>query len=219
MLSHLDRVLFPDRCEVIEIIPSQRYVYPIFKNGSSSLRIAARKNNWRIKINEQITQLTEIDVVVRHPLERFISGINTDVQMTSRDNPTLDPATILWFAKNYLFLNRHYCPQLYWILHLSTYTKSNARLNFIGMDGIESITSLHIPPNDIDPVTLEIREQLLNLKNNEMYLRIDEIIFDCIGQSLTVEQLIQNIKKFDIDAYNYVIGYSQKILNPTYVLS
>jgi hypothetical protein len=87
------------------------------------------------------------------------------------------------------------------------------------MDSIESITSLHIPPKDIDPVTLEIREQLLNLKNNEMYLRIDEIIFDCIGQSLTVEQLIQNIKKFDIDAYNYVIGYSQKILNPTYVLS
>jgi hypothetical protein len=46
----------------------------------------------------------------------------------------------------------------------------------------------------VDPVTPEIREQLLNLKNNEMYLRIDEIIFDCIGQSLTVEQLIQNIK-------------------------
>jgi len=219
MLSHLDRVLFPDRCEVIEVVRSQRYVYSIFKNGSSSLRIAARKNNWRIKINEQIAQLNEIDVVIRRPLERFVSGINSYVQMTKRDNPTLDTATILWFAKNYLFLNRHYCPQLHWLLHLSTYTNSDARLNFIGMDSIESITSLHVPPNGVDPVTLEIREQLLNLKNNEMYLRIDEIIFNCIGKSLTFEQLIQHIKTVDFDAYNYIIGHSQKILNPTYVLS
>jgi hypothetical protein len=218
MLSHLDRILFPDRCEVIEIEPSQRYVYPIFKNGSSSLRIAARKNNWRIKINEQIAQLDNIDIVIRRPLERFISGINTYVQMTSRDNPTLDPATILWFAKNYLFLNKHYCPQLHWLLHLSRYIKSKTRLNFIGMDGIESITSLYIPPNDVNPVTPEIQEQLLNLKNNEMYLRIDEIIFNCIGQSMTVEELIQHIKSIDFDAYNYVIGHSQQILNPTYVL-
>ena len=50
-------------------------------------------------------------------------------------------------------------------------------------------------------------------------MRIDEIIFNCIGKSLTFEQLIQHIKTVDSDAYNYVIGHSQKILNPTYVLS
>ena len=57
MLSPLDRIIFPDRCEVIEVIPSQRYVYPIFKNGRSSLSEAADKNNWRIRINNQIKKI------------------------------------------------------------------------------------------------------------------------------------------------------------------
>jgi len=218
MLSHLDRILFPDRCEVIEIVPSQRYVYPIFKNGSTNLFLAAETNNWRIKINEQIKRLPSIDVVIRHPEERFISGVNSYVQLTVENNPGLDPATVLWFAKNYLFLNKHYCPQFHWLFHLSRYTNDNVQLNFIGMDGIKSVTDLFQQQN-ILPVTAEIRQQLINLKNNEMYQRIDMVIFECIGQSMTFGQLIQHIKISDPAAYEYVIGHAQHILNPTYALS
>ena len=218
MLSHLDRILFPDRCEVIEIEPSQRYVYPIFKNGSSNLFLAAEANGWRIKLNEQIKHLTDIDIVVRNPEERFISGVNTYVQLTVESNPELDPATVLWFAKNYLFLNKHYCPQFHWILHLSRYTNNEARLNFISMDNIKSITSINEPLN-IVAVTPVLQQQLTNLKNNEMYQRIDEIIFGCIGSSMTFKQLIQHIKISDSESYKYVIEHSQKILNPTYALS
>jgi hypothetical protein len=218
MLSHLDRILFPDRCEVIEIIPSQRYVYPIFKNGSSNLFLAAEANSWRIKINEQIRHLTDIDIVIRRPEERFISGVNTYVQLTIESNPQLDPETVLWFAKNYLFLNKHYCPQFHWILHLSRYTNNDARLNFISMDDIKSITNIYQPLN-IAPVTSDTQQQLTNLKNNEMYQRIDKIIFDCIGSSMTFNQLIQHIKMSDPESYKYVIEHSQKILNPTYALS
>jgi hypothetical protein len=218
MLSHLDRILFPDRCEVIEVIPSQRYVYPIFKNGSTNLFAAAKTNNWQIKINEQIKRLNNIDVVVRHPEERFISGVNSYVQLTVENNAALDPATVLWFAKNYLFLNKHYCPQFHWLFHLSRYTNSDTQLNFIGMDGIKSITDLFQQQN-ILPVTAEIRQQLLNLKNNEMYQRIDMAVFNCIGQSMTFGQLIHYIKISDPSAYEYVIGHAQQILNPTYALS
>ena len=61
MLSHLDRIIFPDRCEVIEVIPSQRYVYTIFKNGHSSFVSAKRKNKWPVRINQQIQKLKQID--------------------------------------------------------------------------------------------------------------------------------------------------------------
>lgn len=217
MLSYLDRILFSDRCEVIEIEPSQRYVYPIFKNGSSNLFLAAKANGWRIKLNEQIRHLTDIDIVIRNPEERFISGVNTYVQLTVESNPELDPATVLWFAKNYLFLNKHYCPQFHWILHLARYTNDDVRLNFISMDDIKSITSIYQPLN-IAPVTLDTQQQLTNLKNNEMYQRIDKVIFECIGSSMTFKQLIQHIQMSDPAAYKFVIDHSQKILNPTYVL-
>ena len=36
MLSRIDEFIFPDRCEG-NSITSQQFVYPIFKNGSSSL--------------------------------------------------------------------------------------------------------------------------------------------------------------------------------------
>ena len=52
-----------------------------------------------------------------------------------------------------------------------------------------------------------------------MYQRIDTSIFDCIDQSLTFAELLEHIKGSDPAAYEYVIGYAQKILNPTYVLS
>jgi hypothetical protein len=217
MLSQLDSIIFPDRCEVIEVIPSQRYVYPIFKNGSSNLFLAARTNNWRIKLNEQIRHLTDIDIVIRDPEERFISGLNTFVQLTCQDNPSLDPPTVIWFAKNYLFLNRHYCPQFHWLLHLLKYANTDIKLHFIGMDDINSITSLH-RPLDILPVSLELRQQLLSTHNNEMYQRIDKIIFESIGQSMTFKQLLQHIKISDLAAYKYVIDNAQQILNPTYAL-
>jgi hypothetical protein len=51
-----------------------------------------------------------------------------------------------------------------------------------------------------------------------MYQRIDAVIFDCIGQSLTWQQLLQQIKTSDSDAYEYVVEYAQQILNPTYAL-
>jgi hypothetical protein len=43
MLSQLDHIIYPDRCEVYEIVPSQRYFYPIFKNGSSSIMMTAQE--------------------------------------------------------------------------------------------------------------------------------------------------------------------------------
>ena len=52
-----------------------------------------------------------------------------------------------------------------------------------------------------------------------MYQRIDAVIFNCVGQSLTWQEILQKIKTADPTAYEYVVEYSQQILNPTYVLS
>jgi len=219
MLSHLDSIIFPDRCEVIEVVPSQRYVYPIFKNGKSSLYHYANTHKCRLLLNEQLKKLNSIDVILRDPYERFTSGINTFVQMTVRDHPELDAETILWFAQNYLFLNRHYAPQFLWLINLARYTNPDTKLNFLGMEQLTHITHLNDKPVGVLPATEQLVDQLKNIPTNEMYQRIDQILLNCIGQSLQFDQLIQHIQQQDSTAYDYVVGRSQRILKPTYVLS
>jgi len=219
MLSHLDRILFPDRCEVLEVVPSQRYVYIIFKNGHSSFFTPQKKNNWPIRINQQIQQINTIDVIIRNPRDRLISGINTFIQHTLRDNPSLDPATVEWFALNYMSLNRHYASQFVWLLNLARYLNSSAKLNFLPMAAIGEITGRDLKPEGVLPANTALIEKISSIKNNEMYQRIDTVIFECIGHSLTFKELLQHIKITDPAAYEYVIEYAQQILNPTYVLS
>ena len=105
-------MIFPNRCEVIEIEASQRYIYPIFKNGSSSLIEHARQQNYKILINEQIKRAPIIDVTLRDPLPRYISGIQTFVHDIKKENPTDKPLQrevinnhLDWLCKNYQFLS------------------------------------------------------------------------------------------------------------------
>jgi hypothetical protein len=219
MLSHLDRILFPDRCEVLEIVPSQRYVYIIFKNGHTSFFTPQKKNNWPIRINQQIQRINTIDVIIRNPQDRLISGINTFIQHTLRDNPGLDLNTVEWFALNYISLNRHYASQFVWLLNLARYLNPNAKLNFLPMTAIGELTGRNSKPEGVLPANTALTERISSIKNNNMYQRIDAVIFDCIGQSLTCQQLLQQIKTSDSDAYEYVVEYAQQILNPTYALS
>ena len=219
MLSHLDRIIFPDRCEVLEVVPSQRYVYVIFKNGHSSFNSFKIINPCRIIVNQQIQKLTNIDVIVRDPQDRLISGINTFIQHTVRDNPDLDPPTVKWFALNYLCLNRHYASQFSWLLNLARYLNPVTTLNFLPISAVGDITGLDMKPIGVQPAPKELIDQINLITNNQMYQRIDAVIFDCIGQSMTFVQLLQHIKTVDLPAYEYVIGHAQQILNPTYALS
>ncbi len=219
MLSHLDRIIFPDRCEVLEVVPSQRYVYVIFKNGHSSFHCFKKTNPCRIIINQHIQKLSNIDIIVRDPQDRLISGINTFIQHTLRDNSNLDPLTVEWFALNYLSLNRHYASQFSWLLNLARYLDSNTTLNFLPMSAVGDITGLYRKPFGILPAPKELINQINLISNNEMYQRIDAVIFGCIGRSMTFAQLLQHVKTVDLPAYEYVIGHAQQILNPTYAVS
>lgn len=220
MLSYLDCIIFPDRCEVIEVVPSQRYVYPIFKNASSSLYWQARQYNWKIKINEQIRQLDNIDIVLRDPHERLISGLNTFAQHVVRDNPDLDQKTVLWFAKKYLFLDRHYCPQFFWLVNLFRYMRAEGTVTFKNMTDIEEFTEFHRKPPGIAEVTEEIIQQANSIPNIEMYQRLDQVLFsECVGHGMTPEQVLNKLRQSDSEAYNWVVGRSQQILKSTYALS
>jgi len=69
MLTHWNKLL-TTACTVIDI--GVNTIYPIFKNGSSSLMAVADKTY----VNKQIANCNNIIILLRDPEERFVSGIN-----------------------------------------------------------------------------------------------------------------------------------------------
>jgi UDP-N-acetyl-D-mannosaminuronic acid transferase (WecB/TagA/CpsF family) len=80
------------------------------------------------------------------------------------------------------------------------------------MSDIKTVTDVYEQPFKKLPVNTQIA-------NNEMYQRIDQVLVDSIGSSMTFTQLVKQIQHKDVHAYDWVIGRSQRILKPTYVLS
>jgi hypothetical protein len=201
MLSRLDDIIYPNRCEVIEIEASQRYIYPIYKNGSGSIKWHAVDKKYKSLFNEQIQKLSKIDIILRDPLSRFVSGVNTYVFNTKRDNPTLDIDTILYFVENYLFLNRHYSPQLGWLINLSKYTNKDTQLKLYSMESLTEFTPLTIIPDEGKILDLSTIERLKTNVHNNMYLRLDNLLLELVGQELTFTEILEYLKNKDPQAY------------------
>jgi hypothetical protein len=206
MLSRLDDIIYPDRCEVIEIEASQRYIYPIFKNGSSSLTDYAQAQQLKILFNEQIRKLSDINIIIRNPQERFISGFNTYVYNTKQENPQLDLDTIIYFAETYLFLNRHYAPQFSWLVNLTRYADKNTKLHLLGMDSLKEFTPLDIKPNETQLLSAEVVDRLNTNIHNEMYLRIDNLLLNLVGESMTFDEILKYLKEKDPKACAHVLS-------------
>lgn len=206
MLSRIDDIIFPDRCEVIEIEASQRYIYPIFKNGSSSINEYAQAQKFKVLFNEQIKKLSDIDIILRDPLARFISGINTYVSNTKRDNPQLDVDTIIYFATTYLFLDRHYSPQFSWLVNLTRYAGKNTKLHLYGMENLKEFTPLAITPNETMMLSQEIIDRLKSNIHNETYLRIDNLLLSLVGQVMTFDEILKYLKEKDPKACEHVLS-------------
>lgn len=200
MLSRIDEIIYPNRCEVIEFIDLQRFVYPIFKNGSTSL-IYAPKYKFKILINDQIKRASVIDIILRDPTDRFISGINTFVYNTKQENPLLDLNTIIYFAENYLFLNRHYSPQLSWLLNLNKYLNKNTQLRLHDMKTLSEFTIDHLSPLEDKVLTDEQIQRLTENIHNEMYIRLDSLLLQLVGKEMTLIDIMAYLHEQDPIAY------------------
>lgn len=202
MLSRLDDIIYPNRCEVIEIKSSQRYIYPIYKNASTSIRDYALDQKYKFFFNEQIRRIKKIDVIIRDPLTRFLSGFNTFIWTVKRDHPTLDLDTIIYFAESYLFLNRHYAPQITWLINLHKYLDENTKLCFYGMNSIANYTQLTLIPDEKKILSAEVIERLKFNIHNQIYLKLDNLLVELIGKELTFKEVLSYIKQQDPQVYS-----------------
>lgn len=200
MFSYIDPILFPDQFKVYELTPGQ-YVYPIYKNASSTIaRAAVRELNYF-----DIRELNTIDVYLRDPFDRYVSGVQTYL----RYHPELDRDTALKFIDEFLFLNSHFSLQFHWIVNLSRMT--DAWFHFRHVDELQSVT---------DEVwnTLTRDETLVDhfQDHNKLhyYLQLDKILYnDFMGKTVPIRAIGRHIENKYSYLYQEIIGRSKEICN------
>ena len=104
-------------CEIIRM--GDEWIYPIFKNGWNGFRRAKEES----KFNKEIKDVDMNNIYLRHPVERFISGVNKYAQLHK-----LEPEDVVDKIEREGLTNRHWMPQWYWLLHLSKYYKGDVKL-------------------------------------------------------------------------------------------
>jgi len=191
MRTALDTELFPDLCEVVEMPLHNQWVYLIQKNGNSSLRFQQARDNLAVFTNNEISALDYVDVYIRSPRARYVSGVNTYLQHLQRDHPELDFYTAFWFAKQYKFLNTHYLPQFHWLANLARYLRSDAKIRIRNFKDFGAVTDFksraEVTPPSQDFVTMLLKEN----HGIELWLYLDQILLELAGQEFTWTELVE----------------------------
>jgi hypothetical protein len=168
---------------------------------------------WTFVPEPQIKNISDpITVFLRDPQERFLSGVNTFIQHLQGDQ--LDTHTVLYFINRYLFLNRHYAPQFFWLLNLYRYTSPDAKVSFRPMTDISLLTHRHSHA-DVEPITQELKEKInqFDWPKLELYFYLDQILIDHLGKTVKILDLLNHIKQDHAVLYNLVFTKSLDIVN------
>jgi hypothetical protein len=192
MLSQLDNIIFPDRCEVLEVAP-QRFVYPIYKNGSSSLT----KAGYQHVPFEKLPEINVIEIYVRDPYDRFLSGVQTYLMQ----NFALDRKTMLHIVGENLFLNRHYAPQFHWLVNLQRFTKAKIKINPI--EKLSELTAHYDNQQDKD---YDISEYFKGNEKIQFYTSIDKILTETLlGHTVRFKDIVRLLELKQPEVYNEIV--------------
>ena len=190
MLSKWLKLTVTD-CEVVEL-SKNFFVFPIFKNGRSSIQRYVKKNNFKTYYNKEIKNLKNIKVFLRDPTERFVSGVHTFDYL---NNQKISKNT-LKEIENCKIVDRHFVPQYIWLLHLSKFYKGSITINPV-------IELYNLIPNrdgpwlsgiPWKPLDKKTRKKILEI-NFQKYTNIDnKVIEKYMHQSVKIETLIREFK-------------------------
>lgn len=189
MLTDLDAELFPDDCEVVSLPLHNRHVYLLQKNGSNSLRTEARIKGYQILRNQDLQSLDAVDIYLRDPAERYVSGINTFVQHLMRDHHGIDRHTCESLALRYNFLNRHYLPQWHWLVNLARFVQDGCMFRLHPLDHLSQVTQFHLR-TDIPLGQARLSASFLADSRLELWFLLDRILLGRCGQTLTWKQIL-----------------------------
>lgn len=154
MLSHWNKILTTD-CIVIKI--GQHTVYPIFRVGHTSLMATANEQY----TNKQISKCKHIDILIRNPDERFVSGLNE----YSRQN-NLEVYEAWKLVEQEKLIDRHFIPQYMWLLHLHKFYNDYVTLR--PFPYINEFTNIHVKKDKKEKIAVEPIDKFVDVDHKLM---------------------------------------------------
>ena len=171
MLSGWNKLLNTD-CVVLDI--GDHVIYPIFRVGSSSLMAAADKKY----TNQQIAKCKHIDILIRDPGDRFVSGLNEYCRQNN-----LDVKETWKLVEQGRLVDRHFAPQYMWLLHLYKFYKGTVTLK--PFKHIKKITNRHEHNNKIKEVYVPLLKK---------FVEVDYELMEHYNKMIELGELVKGLK-------------------------
>lgn len=172
-------------------------------------------NGWTFVDKSEIHNIKPpITIFLRDPKQRFISGVNTFIQHLLTKEKNLDQDTVLYFVNNYLFLNRHFSPQFFWLLNLARFVGTNKLLSLKHLSDIKLFTEIN-DDAEVVPITEELKNKIekFNWEKLELYLYLDQVLIDNIGKTMTILELLDHVKNDHKDLYELIFRKTLNIVD------
>ena len=171
MITHWNKLINTD-CAVVKI--GEHYVYPIFKNASTSLFDAADAT----LVNTKIKKCKDIHIFLRDPEHRFISGIN---EYCLQNNLEVEKTWHeVWEGK---LIDRHFAPQWLWLFHLYKFYRG------------EVILKPFKTINDYCKIHMNKEKKQTDVALIKQFVEVDyELIENHLNKPILLEKLIRKYK-------------------------
>lgn len=160
-------------------------VLMIFKNAYTSLEKYHKITDARIYVDKEVESLEHINILLRDPKKRFVSGVNS---FLSLEKVKLDDA-LKEKIETKQILNLHFCPQVYWLLNLYRYYKGP--VTFYDYTDVEMFIPNHNNP-PVSKLTDSTRQQIENIKYD---FEIDtKLVDNFLNKTVSLQSVIKEFK-------------------------
>jgi hypothetical protein len=169
---------------------------------------------WHWVPESQLSSIMDpVQVFVRDPRSRFVSGVNTYLQHLQAEGNDLDQHTTLYFVNRYLFLNRHFAPQFFWLLNLARHVP-NVQVSLCDLSEISQLTDRH-SNGEIQSVTEELQTKIAGFdwSKLELYYYLDDILLEHRGKTVAVHDLIAHVYNQHRELYDIIFKPTVDLVN------
>ena len=172
---------------MIKVYPiKEKHIYPIFKNGLSSVTKYAIDRGIRPLINGQLRKLDHVTVYLRDPAQRFISGVHSFIEFEKRKT-NIDYNTVVHLVGSHGLTNEHFEPQYNWIKRLASFFKAD--LELLSTDELMKLIDNRDEP-EIPNITKEQRKVIGQIQPDH---RADRELLQYVGRTIPIQTIIERI--------------------------